>query len=128
MDTPLGSPSVPDGKRKHLDYPSPSKDQLLANLLFDFPTSDFPPILKPILEILIDTRDELHALKDVCSRISQENEKLRAENIRKSNCWMHVMFSLIRMFLLLLLLLQYNLNCRLSISHIAMNKSWSVRA
>lgn len=82
MDTPLRSSSVPVGKRRHLDYPSPGKDQLLANLLIDFPTSDFPPFLKPILEILIDTRDELHALKDVCSRVSQENETLRAENIR----------------------------------------------
>lgn len=47
----------------------------------DFPKSEFPPFLKPILEFLIDIRDKLHALKDLCSRVSQENEKLRAENI-----------------------------------------------
>lgn len=62
------------------DPGTPDRDQVLANLFIDCPTSDFPPYVKLILDSLIDTRDQLKSLKDLCSKIVEENSSLRAEN------------------------------------------------
>lgn len=82
MDTPLRSSSVPAAKRRLVDIVTPDKDLTLANMLIDYPTSDYPFYVKIILDALIDTREQIKSLNDLCTKISNENVALRSENSR----------------------------------------------
>ncbi|VDO35158.1 unnamed protein product [Heligmosomoides polygyrus] len=68
MDTPLRSSSVPAAKRRLVDIVTPDKDLTLANMLIDYPTSDYPFYIKIILDALIDTREQIKSLNDLCTR------------------------------------------------------------
>lgn len=82
METPGRSSSVPAIKRRHVEILSPDKDQILANMIVDFQTSDFPPYLKLILDALVDTREQLKSVKELCDKINEENVALRSENLK----------------------------------------------
>ncbi|VDL84437.1 unnamed protein product [Nippostrongylus brasiliensis] len=82
MDTPCRSSSVPAAKRRLVDIESPNKDRTLANMIIDFSTSDYPPYLKIVLDTLLDTREELKSIKELCSKIVDENKALRCENAK----------------------------------------------
>ncbi|WKX99454.1 hypothetical protein Q1695_014384 [Nippostrongylus brasiliensis] len=80
ISTPRSS-SAPPRKKRNVDlFLSPDKDSTLDNLFVDLPTSGLPPYMKTILTILLDTREQVKSLNALCSKISQENSALKAEN------------------------------------------------
>ncbi|EYC42576.1 hypothetical protein Y032_0526g2944 [Ancylostoma ceylanicum] len=82
MDTPLRSSSVPASrtKRRHVDVPSPEKQDELTKLMGQSSAHEVPPYVKIILEALMDTREQMETIKKWCVKVSEENSKLKVEN------------------------------------------------
>ncbi|KAL6731457.1 hypothetical protein Aduo_002324 [Ancylostoma duodenale] len=77
METPLRSSSVPAlrSKRRHVEVPSPGKQDELAKFMGQSSAHEVPPYVKIILEALMETREQMETIKEWCAKVTEENNK-----------------------------------------------------